>query len=95
MVAQSARGGDRNGLNPPTLTNRSPPSSTDPNKLKMMINSDKISRAGDGYAQHEKFTLIDDNNGNNPTAMQRLQTLFDTTNAKLAAGTCGTPTLTP
>ena len=66
---------------------------TDPANLKMIINTDKITRAGSGFAQHEKFTLTDDNNNNNPTAMQRLQTFFDKTNAKLAAGTCGPGTL--
>jgi hypothetical protein len=66
---------------------------TDPANLKMVINTDKINRAGGGFAQHEKFTLDNDNNGNNPTAMQRLQTFFDKTNTKLLANTCGAPTL--
>ncbi len=74
---------------------------TDPANLKMAINTDLLTMASTGYAQHEKWTFDDDNNGNtstdpaNPTAMQRLQTFFTATQAKLTAGTCAAPTLTP
>ena len=75
---------------------------SDPANLKMAINTDLLTQASTGYAQHEKWTFDDDNNGNtaadpaaNPTAMQRLQAFFTTTQAKLTAGTCAAPTLTP
>src|SRR5262249_2728123 len=62
---------------------------TDPATPKMIINTDLINRAATGFAQHEKFRLDNDNNGNNPTAMQRLQTFFDATMLKLTNNPCG------
>ncbi len=66
---------------------------TNPASPKMIINRDLITRASLGTAQHEKFQVDTDRNGNNPSAMQRLTTFYNQTMAHLTAGTCGKPTL--
>jgi hypothetical protein len=66
---------------------------TDPANPKIIINKDLILRAATGTAQHPKFTLDNDGNGNNPTAFQRLTNFYTKTMARMTAGTCGAPKL--
>ncbi len=68
---------------------------TDPNNLKVIINQDRINRAATGTAMHELFTLDNDNNGNNPTAFQRLQAFFTAAQTNLTNNTCDPPRFTP
>jgi hypothetical protein len=66
---------------------------TDPANPKMAINTGLLTRASTGTAQHERFDLNTDRNGAKPPAMTKLQTFFDKTAARMAAGTCDPPRL--
>jgi hypothetical protein len=66
---------------------------TDPANPKVVINKDLLTRAGMGYAQHEKFNVTTDRNGGTPSAYDKLTNFYNQTMMHLTAGTCGKSTL--
>lgn len=64
---------------------------TDAANPKMIVNTGLITRASQGIAQHPRF----DPNTDNQNAMQKLQSFFTKTQARMTAKTCGASKLKP